>query len=307
MTIAVTGASGGVGSRVVHDLLADDDVASVVALARRPQAIAPEERLTVRRVDYDDPASLRAALVGVSGLVFIASDGVAESMHRHHEHVVAAARDAGVEHVAYTSIVDVAPDSRFYYASVHRDTEALLARSGVDHCFARTSIFADYFVSAWLEPALETGTLALPAAGGRMSLVMRDDVARALAGAAITRREGIVELTGPAALTADDICSATTAVTGRALRYRAIEEAEYRRRLAGQAAPAWLIDAYSTMFASVREGRFAAVSADIPLLTRRPQQPFREFLRAGALSIPESRARLSGSTQSPSATQRTQR
>jgi NAD(P)H dehydrogenase (quinone) len=240
MTIAVTGASGGVGSRVLQNLLTEADAASVVALARRPEAVPSAAQLEVRRVDYDEPGSLRAALAGVAGLVFISSDGVAEAMHRHHEHVIDAARNAAVQHVVYTSILDVAPESRFYYAGVHRATETLLARSGIAHCLARTSIFADYFVSAWLGPALEAGTLALPAASGGMSLVTRDDGARALARAAITCREGVVELTGPAALRTDEICSAPSAVTGRRVRCLPVEEPEYRRRLAGQAAPAWL-------------------------------------------------------------------
>jgi NAD(P)H dehydrogenase (quinone) len=218
MMIAVTGASGGVGSRVVQNLVAHADAASVVALARRPEAVRSGAQVAVRRVDYDEPGSLRAALAGVAVLVFISSDGVAESMRRHHEHVVDAASNAGIQHVVYTSILDVAPESRFYYAGVHRATETLLARSGIAHCLARTSIFTDYFVSAWLRPALEAGTLALPAASGGMSLVTRDDVARALARAAIIRREGVVEFTGPAALRSDEICSATAAVTGRRVR-----------------------------------------------------------------------------------------
>lgn len=280
--IAVTGASGGVGSRVVRGLLAERDAPPVVALARRPEAVGAAPRLTVRRADYDDPASLRAALADAAVLVFVSSDGLAEVMRRHHEHVVAAASDAGVEHVVYTSIVDAAPDSRFYYAPVHRDTEALLAASGIPHCLARTSIFADFFVSTWIEPAVRE--LALPLAAGRMSLVTRDDVALALARLALARSEGTLELTGPEALTAADVCRGTTAVTGRELRFVALEEPEYRGRLAETGEPDWLIDAYSTMFASVREGRFATVSDDIPRLTGRPQQSYAGFLRVAARS-----------------------
>jgi NAD(P)H dehydrogenase (quinone) len=279
MAIGVTGASGGVGSRVVRHLLARESQ-RVVALARRPQAVPQAAQLTVRAADYDDPRSLRNALADVSTLVFISSDGVAESMRRHHEHVVAAALEAGVDHIVYTSIVDVAPDSRFYYATVHRETEALLAESRLRHCLARTSIFADFFVSTWIEPALDQGTLALPAGTGRMSLVTREDVARALAAAAVSRREGIIELTGADALTADEISRTTGAVTGRPLRYLALDERAYRQRLVGEQAPDWLIDAFTSMFASVQQGRFAVVSADIPLLTGQPQQPFAEFIRS---------------------------
>ena len=209
---------------MVRHLLARADPPPVVALARRPRAVPDVAHLTVRCADYDDPSSLRDAFTDVRTLVFISSDGVAESVRSHHEHVIAAAIDAGVDHIVYTSIIDVSPDSAFYYAAVHRETELLLAESGLSHCLARTSIFADLFVSTWIAPALREGTLALPAGAGRMSLLSRDDAARALAVAAVSRCEGIIELTGPAALTAGEICQITEAVTGRRLRYLALEE-----------------------------------------------------------------------------------
>jgi NAD(P)H dehydrogenase (quinone) len=156
----------------------------------------------------------------------------------------------------------------------------LIRESGLRHCIARTSIFADFFVSTWIAPALSGGTLALPAGGGRMSLLSRDDAARALAVAAITRREGIIDLTGPAALTVGEISHITEAATARRLRYVSLEDAAYRQALAADRAPGWLIEAFSSMFASVREGRFAAVSADIPELTGQPQQPYADFVRS---------------------------
>ena len=283
MAIGVTGASGRVGSRVVRHLLARADSPPVVAIARRPDAVPAAAHVTVRRADYEDPASLRKAFAGVGMLVFVSSDGVAESMRRHHQHVVVAAAEAGVDHVVYTSIVDVSPDSGFYYAAVHRDTEALLADSGLTHCLARTSIFADYFVSTWLAPALDEGTLALPAGEGRMSLVTRDDVARALAAAAVSRREGIVDLTGPEALTADEICRITDAAAGRPLRYQSLENGAYRQRLAEAHAPGWLIDAFASLFASVQEGRFEVVSPDVARLTGAPPVPYAEFIGAAGL------------------------
>jgi NAD(P)H dehydrogenase (quinone) len=256
----------------------------VVALARRPDVVSEAPGLTRRFADYDDPASLRAAFAGLRTLVFVSSDGVVETMRRHHERVVSTAAGAGIELVVYTSIVDVSPGSGFYYAPVHRETEALLAESGLQHCFARTSIFTDYFVSTWLAPALAEGVLALAAGEGRMSLVTRDDTARALAAAAVSRHRGIVELTGPAALTGAEISALTEAATGRPLRYLPLEEDEYRRRLADEGAPDWLIEAFTSLFASVAEGRYAAVSEDGPRLTGRPQEPFADFIRRSELA-----------------------
>jgi NAD(P)H dehydrogenase (quinone) len=242
--IGVTGARGGVGSRVLRELRGRG--LEAVGLARRTAA-------GDRYAEYDDPASLRAALDGVRTLVFVSSDGVAAKMARHHEHVVAAAVAAGVEHVVYTSILAPALRSGFYYAAPHRETEAALATSAMAHCFARTSIFWEFFAETWLEPA--HGTLALPAGDGRMSLVTRDDTARALAALAADGSEGVVEVTGPEAVTAADVAERA------GLRYEPLDDAEYRRQLAAD--PAWLVEAYATLFAGVRAGHWAAVADSI--------------------------------------------
>jgi NAD(P)H dehydrogenase (quinone) len=276
MTIAVTGATGGVGSRVLRHLLARGEPSELVALARRPDAIAVPVR--ARHADYDEPGTLRAALAGVTTLVFVSSDGEAETMRRHHRHVVAAAEAAGVEHVVYTSILTPGPGSGFYYAPVHRETEAALAAIGIDRCLARTSVFSDFFASTWIEPALREGELALPAGTGRMSLVTRDDTARALAAAAACARCGVLELTGPQALTAREAADAAAAVTGRPLRFVALGEPAYRRRLARAGAPAWLADAFASMFAAVEQGEFAAVSGDGEACTGVAPQSFADLL-----------------------------
>jgi NAD(P)H dehydrogenase (quinone) len=284
VTIAVTGTSGGVGSRVARSLLDIGCDQPVVALTRTPEAIPNLPGLTARRADYECPSSLRAALRAVDTLVFISSDGVAEAVRRHHANVLSAAIGASVGHVVYTSILDVSPHSGFYYAPVHRETETMLVDSGIGCSLARTSIFADYFVSAWLAPALADGTLAVPAGSGRMSLVSRDDTARALAALTLERMPVIVELTGPEALTAGDICQITRDATGGELRYLAVDESSYRDRMARNGAADWLFEAYSSMFASVRRGRFETVCTDGPGLTGAPQQTYAEFLATTPLA-----------------------
>ncbi|HSK37443.1 MAG TPA: hypothetical protein VLA80_11975, partial [Actinomycetota bacterium] len=184
---------------------------------------------------------------------------------------------AGVRRVVYTSIVDDQPGSRFYYAPVHRVTEARLAASGLRQLIARTSIFAEFFLDTWLGPALRDGELALPDGGGAMSLVTCADVAAGLAAAAVGDRDGVIRLTGPEALTAAQVAEFAGAV-GRPLAYRPLDDAGYRRRLAAEGTPDWLIEAYASMFTSVRQGRFAAVSPDVATLTGHPAGSLASFL-----------------------------
>ncbi|SDE31853.1 NAD(P)H-binding protein [Glycomyces harbinensis] len=275
--IGITGATGGVGSRTARHLLAAgrDDV---VALARRPEAVPAAPGLTARRADYDDPASLTDAMHGLDALVLVSSDGLSETMERHHRNVIAAAVEAGIGYVAYTSILDIAADSHFYYSPGHRATEALLAESGVPHCNARTSVFADFFTETWLDAARAGGELALPLGEGVMSLVARDDVARGLAAVVLARVEGVVDLTGPAALTGEQIAAAASE-TGAPVRFTPIEDGDYRATLADEGEPAWLIEAYASMFTSVRHARFATAPGDIERLTGKPPMDFAAYLR----------------------------
>jgi NAD(P)H dehydrogenase (quinone) len=267
--IGITGATGGVGSATLRHLLTAGRN-DLVALARRPEAVPPGPQ--ARRADYDDPASLAAAMRGLDTLVMVSGDGRAETMERHHRNVIDAAVATGVGRVVYTSILDIEPGTRFYYAPGHQATEAMLAASGLPHCLARTSVFADFFADTWLPDG--TTELALPLGEGAMSLVTRDDVGRALAACAVSGAEGALRLTGPQALTGDQIANAP----GKPLRYRAITDEDYRARLAAEGEPAWLIEAYASMFGAVREGRFATAPGDIEALTGTPPAPFAAYL-----------------------------
>lgn len=275
--IGITGATGGVGSRAVRHLLATGRE-DVVALARRPEAVPAAPGLRTRRADYDDPASLAEALYGLDELVLVSSDGLSETMERHHRNVIAAAADAGVGYIAYTSILDVTADSQFYYSPGHQATEALLAESGIAHCNARTSVFADFFTETWLDAARASGELALPLGEGAVSLVAREDVARGLAAAALARIEGTVDLTGPEALTGERIAASASA-TGAPVRFAPVEDEAYRATLAEEGEPAWLIEAYASMFTSVRDARFATAPGDIERLSGKPPMDFEAYLR----------------------------
>jgi NAD(P)H dehydrogenase (quinone) len=269
--IGVTGATGGVGSGTVRHLLAAgrDDLA---ALARRPEAVPPAPGLEARRADYDDPASLETAMRGLDTLVMVSSDGLAETMERHHRNVIAAADKAGVGRIVYTGILDVDPATGFYYSPGHQATEALLA--GRPHCIARTSVFADFFAETWLDEARRTGELALPLGDAGMSLIAREDVSRALAALVLDGTEGVVDLTGPEDATGAQIAAAA----GPGLRYVPLDDADYRARLKTDGEPDWLVEAYASMFTSVREGRFASAPGQVERLTGTPPMTFAEYL-----------------------------
>ena len=274
----MTGAGGRLGGQVVELLAAAEDH-DVVALYRREPR--PEPRLPHVRMaaaDYTDLAALRDALRDVETLVFVSSDGETAQLLLHHHNLVRAAIDRGVAHVVALSSLDADLESPFCYAVTNRYTEELLYESGCAVSIARASIYTEFFLQ-WLTEARSSGQLRVPAANGRISLVSRGDVGRCLAALAVAAPTGRHhDLTGPESLDLATIAALTVHEWETPIRYVDLTPTEHCIEMARAGLDPWWLYAFSSMFASVRQQRWAAVSEEVALLTGRPPTPLRDVL-----------------------------
>ncbi|MGV3577113.1 MAG: NAD(P)H-binding protein [Devosia sp.] len=231
--IAVSGASGKLGQLVVATLL-ERGVHDVVALSRSPERIAGDERLKSRFADFDEPQSLEAALADVSRLVLISTDALGADGWRVRQHraAVAAAERAGVEHVVYTSMLhaDVSPLKMM--VADHWATEVALAESGLGHTVLRHAFYDDLAVGI-LARADEGGSFPHAAGAGRVAYVSRRQCALA---AAVAVSEGFVgrrrfDITGPSALTMDELAEVAGRQRGRPYWAEAVSREELVARL----------------------------------------------------------------------------
>jgi NAD(P)H dehydrogenase (quinone) len=278
LRIAVTGATGQVGGQVVR-LLAAEQPHQVVALSRRglPSGQWPA-RVSARAADYADPQALGTALRGSDTLVFVSSDGPVADVMVHHRNVIRAARDSGVAHIVALSGLDADLSSPFCYAVSYGYTEQLLAESGCPVSIARASIYSEFFLG-FLARSRASGQLRLPAADGRISLVSRADVARCLAALAVAPPSGRHhDITGPQSLDLAKIAALATREWGTLLEYVAITPSEHCAEMATAGEDPWWMYAYSTMFASIREQRWVAVSDEVHRLTGCWPTPVHETL-----------------------------
>ena len=283
-TYAVTGATGHLGRLVVEELLARGVPASdVVAVVRTPARAADLAALgvQVREGDYSRPETLPAALRGVQRLLLVSSSEVGQRVTQHTA-VIDAARDAGVERIAYTSLLK-ADDTTNPLAGEHLATEQALRASGVPSTALRNGWYTENY-TAQLEQYLARGEVLGATGGGAISAAPRADYAAA-AVAALTAddADAVYELGGPA-FTFDDLAAAISEVTGTPVTHRDVPVEQYAAALQGAGLDAGTAGFLAALDASIAHGDLQTSSDDLPRLLGRPVTPLTETLRAARTS-----------------------
>lgn len=273
---AVTAATGQLGRLVIAALLERASAADIVALVRDPSKASDLAAIgvTVRLFDYDTPGQLAASLAGVTRLLFISSDAPDRRIPQHRA-VIDAAMAAGVGALAYTSIIH-ADTNPISLAQSHRDTEKMIADSGIPHAILRNSWYIEnYLIGA--ETAIEHGALLGSTGDGRISAATRADYADAAA-LILTRAPGpnrVYELAGDEAFTLPDVAAALSEASGRMVTYRDLPEAGYRDALVAGGVPAAFAAALAEYSAQAAGGILADDSRTLSGLIGRPTETMR--------------------------------
>ncbi|WP_312073673.1 SDR family oxidoreductase [Atlantibacter sp.] len=242
--IAVTGATGHLGQRVIHNLLNTHDAQKIVAIVRNPakaQQLA-EKNVLVRQADYSDPAALALALQGVEKLLLISSSEVGQRAAQH-RNIIDAAKTAGVQLIAYTSLLR-ADTSPLGLHEEHVETENYLAQSGVPFVLLRNGWYSEnYLVS--VPAALEHGVFIGSAGDGKIASATREDYAAATVLSLDNQAGKVYELAGDAAWTLSELADKISALTGKTVVYQNLSEADFAATLKQAGLP----DAIATMLA----------------------------------------------------------
>ena len=95
----------------------------------------------------------------------------------------------------------------------------------------------------------------------------------------------IYDVTGPEALTFDEMADELSDATGKRISYVHVPPDYARKQLIGIGVPRWLAEDMIVLCASFREGYGAAVSPAVREVTGRPARPFSEFARDHAAAF----------------------
>lgn len=281
MTLAVSAATGQLGRLVLAGLKGRTDV---VALARDP-AKAADLGFPVRAADYARAETLVPALDGVTRLLLISSSEVGQRAAQH-RNVLEAARAAGVGQVIYTSLLH-ADRSPLSLAEEHRDTEAALKASGLDHVILRNGWYTENYLGA-LPAALAHGALAGSVGTGRIASAARADYAAAAV--AVLTGEGFagrtLELAGDEAWTLADLAAEVSRQTGRTIPYHDLPQADYAKILEGAGLPAGLAAAIASWDVGASQDALFDDGRTLSRLIGRPTTPLSTSVADALATVP---------------------
>ncbi len=278
--IAVTGATGQLGRLVIEQLKTRAPAESLVALVRDP-AKAADLGVEVRAADYDEPATLAAALAGVDVLLLISSDAIGQRVAQH-RNVIEAAKATGVKRIAYTSILR-ADDTPIGLGVEHRATEAMIRESGLAYTLLRNGWYLENYAGA-IVGALHAGAFVGSADQGRISAAARADYADAAA--IVLTSDGhegqTYELAGDEAFTMAELAAETSRQTGRDLPYNNLPEDAYAEVLKSIGLPPPVAAMLAQSDVGAAQGALFNADRRLSRLIGRPTTPWAAFV-AGVL------------------------
>jgi uncharacterized protein YbjT (DUF2867 family) len=268
MSILVSNANGKVGQEVAKALLAKGEK---VRIGARDVAKARAEfpGADIVELDFARESTIASA---VQGVVAVFSATPYHLLPAAEDALISAAKAAGVARYVKLSALGVESNPE----SPHSMAEKTLAASGLAWTVLRPTFFMQNY-STQAAASVRSGAIYEPAGNGATAFVDTRDIAD-VAVAALTQpgHDGkAYALTGPAALTRDEVAEKLSRAIGRDVKYVEVDDAALREAMAG--APSSLTELMSALFGYVRQGYTAGVATDIETVTGRPARDFARF------------------------------
>lgn len=281
MTILVTGATGSVGSQIVHRLV--EEGASVRAIARSPEKADLPASVDVRKGDMTDIPSMRAALEGVDTLFLlnaVVADEVTQAIL-----TLSLARDAGIQRIVYFSVFNSDRFTDVPHFTGKYTVERMIEEFDLPATILRPSYFMQNDVSM---KEMIAGKSIYPMPVGSIGVSMADtrDIAEMAAISLLQRERSatplpreVIEVVGPQAMTGGALAAIWTEALGKPVSYGGDDLDAFEAQMASRA-PGWMARDIRLMLGRFQRDGMAANERAVARMTEllgRPPRSYRDF------------------------------
>lgn len=283
--ILVTGVTGIVGKLTVEHLLKKGVPSNqIIGLSRKKEEIDDlvAKGIEVRFGDYFDYNSLLHAFEGVDKVMLTSAVAFTDRSTQHYN-AITAARQAGVKHVVYMSIMRKEGSGRVMPQITESDlfTEKVLKSSGLDYTILYHPPFQD-LLSFYYGPNPYENGIKVPANNGKMAAATRDELAEAHATILSTpgHENKTYSLGGSDPISFSDIANILTEIKGQSVPFISISADEYIDTIVARGIPRNVAEFITSWVVAIEEGEFEYQSGDIERLLGRKTKTFRAYMES---------------------------
>ena len=274
--ILVTSATGTTGSALVRQL----NAAGIAARALTRNAANAFNLPYIETVigDLGDPTSLTAAFAGIEAVYLNVVPG--PNALTQIDNAIAAARAAGVTMIAKLSGLYAAPDSPSAIIRMHAEGDARVRNSGIAFSIVQANSFFQN-IESQLEGIKTQGQFYLPLGDSQQSLIDAEDIAavvlRVLTDPAW--RNSSLNLTGPQALTSNEVAAKLAAASGKPVTYVSISDDAFGQSLRGAGVPDTAAGSLIELFALFATGIYSEPTDDVGKVLGRTPTSYDAYAR----------------------------
>lgn len=273
MITLVAGATGKIGSLIVPDI--HSQKIKVIAAGRNVEKLNSKfPSVECRRLDFADASTWDKALEGVGRLFFVLPPGMASEKEQ--ENFLAAAKNAGVEHVVYSSGRTTGPIE----GSPLNVTESLVKKSGMGWTILRPGWFMQNFIN-WVGFTIpKENAFYLPAGDSKTAFVDVRDIAEVAA--EILKFPGghhgkTYDLTCLEAIDHHAVASAISKAAGREVKYVPLSEEDFKKTMVERGWTEKAVKKTAWLYGFVQKGLEEEVSPAVDDILGRPPIDFETF------------------------------
>ena len=276
--ILVTGATSGVGSATIQNLIAREaDIRALVHHESKAQGLR-DAGVEVVVGDYLKPETLDAALEGVDKVFLVTphSPDAAKMAFN----VIAAAMRAGKPHIVRLSEKAPEPVSAIRSGRLHVEVNAELEACGLPYTSLRPGFYMQNTMLA-AQSVASDGMVYMPFEDAKLVMIdMRDAIETAAKVLTTEGHEGqTYVLTGPALLSFHDVASGLSKALGKEVKYVNVPMDAARQAMIGVGMPEWVAEAYCEYFENYVKGGSAGVTNDFEKVAGHPPRSYEAFAR----------------------------
>jgi NAD(P)H dehydrogenase (quinone) len=281
--ILVTGATGQLGTAVIDTLLKQisSNQISVITRKEEKRAAFQAKGFNAYLGSYDNIIALENAMEGVDTVLLISSGDQGDRMQEH-KNVVDAAKKMGVTCIAYTSRCLRDRSSLVNKLMVeHFETEDYILASGLNYTFFRNVLYMDailQFIGGKM--ALERG-IFLPAEDGKVAFALRHEMGEAMAKVLLSEdgKNKVYNFTGDKIYSFYDVAAALTELSGKAVKYTAVDAAAFIEMMKQRNIPEPAIQKIVDFITDIKHNQEADIYSDLENILGRKPMPLQEGLK----------------------------